>query len=67
MRLERGFLAAPALSHHRIEFMKENPELIPKDNMMGFISDDAGETYNLCHCASVDIFFCRYLTTFSLE
>ncbi|KAN0133777.1 glycosyl transferase [Lactarius tabidus] len=31
------------------EFMNENPELIPKDNMMGFVSDDAGETYNLCH------------------
>lgn len=31
------------------EFMKENPELMPKDNMMGFVSDDAGETYNLCH------------------
>ncbi|KAH9050757.1 glycosyltransferase family 15 protein [Lactarius hengduanensis] len=31
------------------EFMRENPELVPENNMMGFISDDAGETYNLCH------------------
>jgi hypothetical protein len=47
--------------------MKENPELIPKDNMMGFVSDDAGETYNLCHCAFVVILFYGYLTILSLE
>ena len=30
--------------------MKENPELIPSDNGMGFLSDDGGLTYNRCHC-----------------
>jgi len=31
------------------EFIKENPELIPEDNAMAFISDDGGESYNRCH------------------
>ncbi|CAG8702527.1 10565_t:CDS:2, partial [Acaulospora morrowiae] len=31
------------------EFIKEYPELIEKDNLMEFISNDHGETYNLCH------------------
>ncbi|THH16350.1 hypothetical protein EW146_g4283 [Bondarzewia mesenterica] len=35
------------------DFMKENPELIPKDNGMGFLSDDGGLTYNRCHCKSL--------------
>lgn len=30
--------------------MKENPNLMPKDNALGFLSDDKGETYNKCHC-----------------
>ncbi|AET38277.1 glycosyltransferase family 15 protein Ecym_2558 [Eremothecium cymbalariae DBVPG len=31
------------------QFMKEYPNYIEKDNMMAFISDDNGKTYNLCH------------------
>ncbi|KAA1471154.1 glycosyltransferase family 15 protein [Dentipellis sp. KUC8613] len=31
------------------DFIKQNPELIPADNGMGFLSDDGGETYNRCH------------------
>jgi len=31
------------------DFIKENPELIPADNGMGFLSDDGGVTYNRCH------------------
>lgn len=31
------------------EFIKENPQYIPEDNMMDFISDDGGLTYNGCH------------------
>ncbi len=31
------------------EFIKENPQYLPKDNMMDFISDDGGFSYNLCH------------------
>lgn len=30
-------------------FMKAHPEHIEKDNSMGFLSDDGGETYNHCH------------------
>jgi alpha 1,2-mannosyltransferase len=33
-----------------LEFMKENPDLMPEDNALGFLSDDKGETYNKCHC-----------------
>ncbi|KAJ7026979.1 glycosyltransferase family 15 protein [Mycena alexandri] len=31
------------------EFMKLHPEHVAKDNAMGFMSDDGGETYNRCH------------------
>ena len=34
-----------------IEFLDANPELMPPDNAMSFISDDNGATYNQCHCA----------------
>ncbi|KAG8754742.1 alpha 1,2-mannosyltransferase 2.4.1 [Serendipita sp. 396] len=31
------------------EFMRRHPEYLPEDNALSFISDDQGETYNLCH------------------
>lgn len=31
------------------EFLKLNPEYVHPNNLMNFISDDEGETYNLCH------------------
>ncbi|SCV03212.1 LAME_0H08614g1_1 [Lachancea meyersii CBS 8951] len=31
------------------EFLDANPKFIAKDNMMDFISNDKGKTYNLCH------------------
>lgn len=31
------------------KFMKANPNLLPKNNMLDWISDDKGETYNRCH------------------
>ncbi|CAG8446637.1 11155_t:CDS:2 [Ambispora gerdemannii] len=31
------------------EFMKKYPEYIEEDNALDFISNDQGETYNLCH------------------
>lgn len=34
------------------EFIKANPQYLPRDNAMSFISDDGGNTYNLCHCRS---------------
>lgn len=30
-------------------FMKENPQYIAKDNLLDWISDDKGQTYNGCH------------------
>ncbi|PPQ78267.1 hypothetical protein CVT25_011726, partial [Psilocybe cyanescens] len=31
------------------EFMDKNPELIAPNNAMGFLSDNGGTSYNLCH------------------
>lgn len=39
----------PTLWESTKSFMKNHPEHIAKDNMMGFLSDDGGENYNLCH------------------
>lgn len=30
-------------------FVKDHPEYLDEDNMMDFVSDDKGDTYNLCH------------------
>lgn len=30
--------------------MEQNPDLIPPNNAMGYLSDDNGLTYNRCHC-----------------
>ena len=32
------------------EFTKKHPEYVQKNNSMGFMSVNGGETYNLCHC-----------------
>lgn len=39
----------PTLWGHVREFMKEHPEYVSEDNAMGFMSENNGETYNLCH------------------
>ncbi|GHJ86821.1 hypothetical protein NliqN6_3223 [Naganishia liquefaciens] len=31
------------------EFIRENPQYVPEDNAMAFVSDDGGESYNKCH------------------
>ncbi|KAH3675656.1 hypothetical protein WICMUC_002573 [Wickerhamomyces mucosus] len=31
------------------EFIQQNPQYLDKNNFMDFISNDGGETYNLCH------------------
>lgn len=38
-----------SLWKHTTDFIKIHPEYVAKDNMLDFISDDGGETYNLCH------------------
>jgi len=32
------------------DFIKKNPQYVAKDNAMGFLSDDGGRSYSLCHC-----------------
>lgn len=32
------------------EFTRENPDFVHPNNAMGYISDNGGESYNLCHC-----------------
>ncbi|KAL1924033.1 uncharacterized protein VTP21DRAFT_7068 [Calcarisporiella thermophila] len=32
-----------------LEFFEKNPQYLSKDNLMDFISDDGGKSYNLCH------------------
>jgi len=39
----------PTLWETTKEFIKDHPEHVPKKNAMGFVSDDKGDTYNLCH------------------
>jgi len=34
----------------RLEFADHHPQYIADGNSMGFLSDDAGNKYNLCHC-----------------
>ncbi|KAG1715703.1 hypothetical protein ID866_1466 [Astraeus odoratus] len=39
----------PTLWDNVKKFVRENPELVPEDNAMSFVSDDGGITYNRCH------------------
>jgi len=32
------------------EFIKKHPQYLAEDNAMGFLSDNYGKSYNLCHC-----------------
>lgn len=45
------FLSRP--KNESLGFINENPELVPADNAMAFLSDDGGETYNRCHCECI--------------
>ncbi|EIN06518.1 alpha-1,2-mannosyltransferase [Punctularia strigosozonata HHB-11173 SS5] len=39
----------PTLWETTKNFIKENPQYVARDNLMGFLSDNNGDTYNLCH------------------
>jgi len=39
----------PTLWDTVLEFIREYPHLVPEENMMRFLSDNGGNTYNLCH------------------
>lgn len=43
------FETIPTLWQATKDFINKNPQFLPKDNMMDFLSDDGGETYNKCH------------------
>lgn len=55
--LEYGFTIAlheyvetiPTLWDTTKEFIKKNPKTLAESNSLDFISDDEGETYNMCH------------------
>ncbi|KAG0675593.1 alpha-1,2-mannosyltransferase KRE2 [Pichia californica] len=55
--MEYGFTIAlheyietiPTLWDTTKEFISKNPKVLAKDNSLDLISDDNGETYNLCH------------------
>ena len=33
-----------------VEYTRAHPETVNPDNALGFISDNGGDNYNLCHC-----------------
>lgn len=39
----------PTLWNTTLEFVKKHPEYVAKDNLLKFVSDDGGKTYNRCH------------------
>lgn len=39
----------PTLWAHTKKFLAENPQYVAKNNLLDFISNDKGSTYNLCH------------------
>lgn len=39
----------PTLWDTTREFIKAHPEYLPENNMLDFVSDDGGYTYNMCH------------------
>ena len=43
----------PTLWDTTKKFIKENPQYLAQNNFMDFISDDKGETYNLCHFGQI--------------
>ncbi|CCH46194.1 Glycolipid 2-alpha-mannosyltransferase [Wickerhamomyces ciferrii] len=49
MGLTEDSKTIPTLWDSVKEFMKENKDLISQPNNLKFISDDDGETYNMCH------------------
>jgi hypothetical protein len=42
---------------YHLDFVKEHPEYVSKDNALGFMSSDNGTSYNLCHCQSFFFLF----------
>lgn len=49
MALQEDVKTIPTLWNTTMEFLKENPKAVSEDNLAGFVTDDHGESYNLCH------------------
>lgn len=49
MALQEDVRTIPTLWNSTMEFLRENPQAVDKDNLAGFVSDDGGNSYNLCH------------------
>lgn len=49
MALQEDVKTIPTLWDATQEFLKENPQAIHENNLAGFVSDDGGKSYNLCH------------------
>ena len=41
----------PTLWESVKEFTESHPQYVKENNAMGYMSDDGGKSYNLCHCA----------------
>src|SRR5260221_1446741 len=70
----RGTQALPPYSQHAdlcattymspgVAFISEHPEYVMWNSAMGFLSDNGGTDYNLCHCAF--LFFPERTITYS--
>lgn len=44
------------------EFMRKYPQYISLDNAMDYLSDDGGESYNLCHCRALFLTRCSAIS-----
>lgn len=49
MALQENQKTIPSLWNATKEFLHANPEAVDPENLMGFVTDDGGESYNLCH------------------
>jgi alpha 1,2-mannosyltransferase len=47
------FVPHSSQPHRDADFVAEHPEFVSPNSAMDFLSDNKGESYNLCHCASL--------------
>ena len=61
---------ASSLQHsvtvHCTEFITLHPEYVQKENSMAYLSDNDGNSYNLCHCMYLCILSSAQLTLFKI-
>ena len=46
----RLYTFGPFFLASELEFAQDKPQYIAANNSMDFLSDNGGQTYNLCHC-----------------